>query len=61
MFKNSKKGKVNSKKKKKKKQQQQMEFQSEDNVNWGRLSFDIQDFFLIRRLRMNDMSNYCGS
>jgi hypothetical protein len=32
MFKNSKKGKVNSKKKKKK-QQQQMEFQSEDNVN----------------------------
>jgi hypothetical protein len=33
MFKNSKKGKVNSKKKKKKKQQQQMEFQSEDNVN----------------------------
>jgi hypothetical protein len=33
MFKNSKKGKVNSKKKKKKEQQQQMEFQSEDNVN----------------------------
>jgi hypothetical protein len=33
MFKNSKKGKVNSKKKKKKQQQQQMEFQSEDNVN----------------------------
>lgn len=36
-----KRGNINSKKKK----NQQMEFQSEHNFNWGRLSFAIQDFF----------------